>query len=117
MKKFEDMELGVEFICKACKFWDRDINDVDIGRCRFHAPTCLSTVSFEDNDPIGVWPITHEDDWCSDFGPNRPLVAMAKSEHREEVEAKIGEVIHKLKLSVDHSDCGDDCIHEKKETH
>ncbi|GAI28982.1 unnamed protein product [marine sediment metagenome] len=52
--------------CKDCTFWKcTDANPKTyLGECHYHAPTPLLKCFL--GKPIAVWPITVENDWCSD---------------------------------------------------
>jgi len=57
--------------CVACKFWERDPQRPERGKCRRHAPSFhpdpnMYNFSGRDNHE-GMWPETDENEWCGEF--------------------------------------------------
>jgi len=55
--------------CKTCKWWERDEQAVDWGKCRRRAPSNLHPAEAhrQNERPESVWPGTSGADWCGDY--------------------------------------------------
>jgi hypothetical protein len=71
--------------CSLCAFWDRDDNDVCVGKCRKNPPVLSESVmqllvtdvdlrhvdlSGYDLNAVTFWPVTVDDDWCGEWTPH-----------------------------------------------
>ena len=48
--------------CDSCCYWQRLDPDMDIGECRYRAPSPRASQTSTTS-----WPITTDDDWCGDW--------------------------------------------------
>ena len=48
--------------CETCCFWQRLDLGMDIGECRYRAPSPRASQTSTTS-----WPITTDDDWCGDW--------------------------------------------------
>jgi hypothetical protein len=67
------IDFSLTWQCRHCRFWD--VIMVESGYCRRYAPRGVVEVAIEDDDDdapvVAVWPVTHHDDWCGEYVPDR----------------------------------------------
>jgi DNA-directed RNA polymerase alpha subunit len=75
-------------ICANCKFWDREMvgSGAEMGECRRNAPAAFHSIRNPDSADYkefeivtALWPRTHEEEWCGEYGANPATADMSRS--------------------------------------